>query len=144
MDFQRKPRVKITEGWALSDGLVKNPYASRFTDPVGASQLCAEFKRVVFEDGVPVRPSRAHYPDYLALTEAELHDTTYGSRANIMGVRGELRQAAFEKFPPLIKPVPAPSHVIEPVEDPQLLVVYRQPRQMAAAITEDHHFQMRG
>ena len=145
MDFNRPRRVKLTEGWALMGELVKNPYASRFTDPEGASQLCAEFKRMVFEDGVPVRPSRAHYPDYLALTEAELRDMTYDSRANIMGVRGALRQAAFEKFPPLSNPEPAPSHVVEPVEPPRMFLIYRHPRQMAASIpSNEFKCQMEG
>lgn len=144
-DFTRTPRVNRTEGWALSDTLIESPYASRFSNEPRA--LCAEFRRMVFEDGVPVRPSKAHLPDMIALTEEELRDTTYGSRAAVMGVTGALRQAAFEKFPPLAEPEQAPSHVIEPVDAAQIVVIYQhQPqRQMAASIApDDRHFQMKG
>lgn len=144
-DFSRTPRVNRTEGWALSDQLIESPYISRFSNE--PRTLCAEFRRMVFENGVPVRPSTAHLPAMIALTEEELRDTTIGSRANIMGVRGALRQAAFEKFPPLTNPERAPSHVIGPVEAAQVYVIYQQqpPRQMAAAMPSDErHLQMKG
>lgn len=113
-NYSIKPRVTRTEGWALSANLIENPYQSFY--PEEKSSLCAEFRRMVFEDGVPVRPSIAHVPGMIALTEEEVRDTSPDSWASIMNIPGTLRQAAFEKFPPLSHPEPVPSHVVEPVE----------------------------
>jgi hypothetical protein len=125
-DFYKKPRVTCTEGWALSASLIENPYQSFHPDE--ARVLCAEFRRMVFEDGVPVRPSIAHVPGMIALTEEELRDTSSDSWASVMNVPGTLRQAAFEKFPPLSHPEPVPTHVVEPVEAAQVFVIYKQPQ----------------
>ena len=134
MDFCRPRRVNLREGWALSDNLVKNPYASRFTDPEEAASLCAEFRRMLFENDVPVRPSRAHYPDYMALTETELRDMMPNSRASIHGIGRSLREAALEKFPPLSNPQVPPSHVLEPVEAAQVVILFGQNRQLEASM----------
>lgn len=124
-DFYKKPRVTRTEGWALSANLIENPYQSFY--PEEARALCAEFRRMVFEDGVPVRPSIAHVPGMIALTEEELRDTSPDSWASVMNIPGTLRQAAFEKFPQISHPEPAPAHVIEPVEAAQVFVIRQKP-----------------
>ena len=146
MDFHRPRRANTTEGWALSDKLVKNPYVSRWTSPETASLLCAEFKRMVFEDGVPVRPSRAHYPDYIALTEAELQDTSSNSRATIHGVRGSLREAALEKFAAATAPeteeAAVPTH--PEVGTGPVLVYSGQPPVVASVLPDNHELQMKG
>lgn len=138
MDFSRPRRPNLREGWALSDNLVKNPYASRFTHPEEAASLCAEFRRMVFENDVPVRASRACYPDYIALTETELRDMMPDSRAAIHSVSRSLREAALEKFPPLSKPEVAPSHVLEPVEAAEVIILFGQNRQHAASMPIPH------
>lgn len=128
------------------DKLVENPYASRYTDPVAASFLCAEFKRMIFQDGVPIRPSKGHYPDYLALTETELRDTSYHSRGVIHRVSISLREAALEKFPPLCKAEVPPSHVLLPVESAPVVILFGRHRQMAASmpLPEPLQHQMKG
>lgn len=145
MDFNRPRNSGLREGWALMDKLVKNPYASRFGDPEAASYLCAEFKRMVFEDGVPVRPSKAHSPDYIALTETELRDMTHDSRATIHGLSISLRELALEKFPPLCNPETSPPHILEPVESAQVVVLFPNPRQLAASVpSTEFQPQMKG
>jgi hypothetical protein len=139
--FDKKPRVTRTDGWALSDNLIKNPYQNFY--PEEQSLLCAEFRRMVFEDGVPVRPSVAHVPAMIALTEEELRDTSPDSWVSVMNISGTLRQAASEKFTALSQSEPVPSQRVFKISQAQT------PRQNPVtlpppAASPMNHFHMKG
>lgn len=133
-NYSIKPRVKLTVGWALAANLIESPYQNFYPDD--EPSLCAQFLRMEFEDGVPVRPSTAFAPAMIALTEEELRDTSSTGWATVMNVPPALRQEAFEKFPPLSHPEPAPSHVVEPVESAQVVVIYAQPQRQTATTAQ--------